>query len=83
MGCEVWAELNKIVHSCKHGQLFVLNHIIHIYICFLIIDLASFWNFMFAIMGLDLVSFSVLDFWLAAVGLDLVSYSIIYSKSSV
>jgi hypothetical protein len=45
-----------------------------IFFLYLVLNVASFLDFVLALMGLDLVSFSVLELGLAAVGLDLVSF---------
>ena len=56
---------------------------IHVYsYLYLVLNFASFLDLGLAIMGLDLVSFTVLDLGLAAVGLDLVSFLSMYSKTS-
>jgi hypothetical protein len=47
-----------------------------------VLNFASFSEEELATMGLDLVSFTVLDFGLAAVVLDLVSFLYMYSKTS-
>ena len=48
---------------------------------YLVLNFASFSDLGLAIMGLDLVSFTVLDLGLAAVGFDLVSFLSMYSKT--
>ena len=53
----------------------------HSYLC-LVLNFASFSDEELATMGLDLVSFTVLDLGLATVGLDLVSFLSMNSKTS-